>query len=188
MAASGSRLEAVLRAGQSRLQATGGGLPAFKKRQNDELAEREKLAALYLKIFGSDDESGDDDEKGGSGGNALDGANSDDDDHDSNATIPYGLQSPSSRDEMDVDSDSDGVEPEEGEDWHEGPSAPKVVLKLHGNREEPGASQQMKDDAAAAMRLHEEMKRATARETRRPARMISKLKGKSNVRVEEEWW
>ena len=187
MAASGSRLEAVLRAGQSRLQATGGGLPAFKKRQNDELAEREKLAALYLKIFGSDDES-DDDENDGSGGNALDGAKSDDDDHDSNATTPYGLQSPSSRDEMDVDSNSDGVESEEDEDWDKGPSAPNVVLKLHGNEEEPGASQQMKDDAAAAMRLHEEMKRATARETRRPARMVSKLKGKSNVRVEEEWW
>ena len=187
MAASGSRLEAVLRAGQSRLQATGGGLPAFKKRQNDELAEQEKLAALYLKIFGSDDESGDD-ENDGSGGNAFDGANSDDDDHDSNATIPYGLQSPS-RDEMDVDSESDGVEPEEDEDWHEGPSPPKVALKLRGNGEEPGASQQMKDDAVAAMRLHEEMKRATARETRRPARMVPKLKGKSNVRVEEEeWW
>ena len=171
MAASGSRLEAVLRAGQSRLQATGGGLPAFKKRQNDELAEQEKLAALYIKIFGSDDESGDDEN----------------DDHDSNATIPYGLQSPS-RDEMDVDSESDGVEPEEDEDWHEGPSPPKVALKLQGNGEEPGASQQIKDDAAAAMRLHEEMKRVTARETRRPARMVPKLKGKSNVRVEEEWW
>ena len=174
MAASGSRLEAVLRAGQSRLQATGGGLPAFKKRQNEELAEQEKLAALYIKIFGSDDESG--------------GDGDDDDDHDSNATTPYGLQSPS-RDEMDVDSESDGVEPEEDQDWYKGPTRPKVVDKLRGNGEEPGASQQMKDDAAAAMRLHEEMKRATARETRRPARMVPKLKGKSNVRVEEEeWW
>jgi len=173
MAASGSRLEAVLRAGQSRLQATGGGLPAFKKRQNDELAEQEKLAALYIKIFGSDDESG--------------GDGDDDDDHDSNATTPYGLQSPS-RDEMDVDSESDGVEPEEDQDWYKGPTRPKVVDKLRGNGEEPGASQQMKDDAAAAMRLHEEMKRATARETRRPARMVPKLTGKSNVRVEEEEW
>ena len=172
MAASGSRLEAVLRAGQSRLQATGGGLPAFKKRQNEELAEQEKLAALYIKIFGSDDESG--------------GDGDDDDDHDSNATTPYGLQSPS-RDEMDVDSESDGVEPEEDQDWYKGPTRPKVVDKLRGNGEEPGASQQMKDDAAAAMRLHEEMKRATARETRRPARMVPKL-GKSNVRVEEEEW
>ena len=174
MVTSGSRLEAVLRAGQSRLQATGGGLQAFKDRQKEELAEREKLAALYIKIFGSDDESG--------------GDGDDDDDHDSNATTPYGLQSPS-RDEMDVDSESDGVEPEEDQDWYKGPSRPKVALKLRGNGEEPGASQQMKDDAAAAMRLHEEMKRATARETRRPARMVPKLKGKSNVRVEEEeWW
>jgi len=187
MVTSGSRLEAVLRAGQSRLQATGGGLPAFKDRQKEELAEREKLAALYIKIFGSDDESGDD-EKGGSGGNALDGAKSDDDDHDSNATIPYGLKSPSSRDEMDVDSESDGVEPEEDQDWYKGLTRPKVALKLQGNGQKPSASQQMKDDAAAAMRLHEEMKRATARETRRPARMVPKLDGKSNVTVEEEWW